>query len=288
MKKIRLAVLSLMAFSLFCSIFWNIYFLIYDNCFSYNHKFISSLEIPLSSNIITIIVMSIIVVIWYIYHKKNRAESITNFLIFVLYSAYLVFFILGFLHLKEAFTTSKEIGDVWKHYSYANYVSTGMMLAISFIPVLLHFIASICTGGFDNVGEPDNMFAFIYTTIGLCYIPTIIALGVAGPCEIPNAFGLEGNGLIYTIIFLTFILCAGLRFNSAVLDIFNIVMNFIFIVWWIVIICITKESKGLYFYLYSFNLIMIIPMFVLSFFIYNHYIKIDRFYKGRTKNFLNE
>lgn len=288
MRKIRLAVLLLISFSLFCSIFWNIFFLIYDSYFKYSHKFISSLEIPLSGNIIIIAIMFTIVLIWYIYHKKDRAESITNFLILAMYLIYLVFFVLGFFKLKNAFTIDKEIGDIWKYYSYANYVSTGVMLVISIIPLLLHFAVSVATGGYDNVSEPDNIYGFIYTTIGLCYIPMILLLGCAEKCELTDVYALNQNGLIYTFIFLTFILCAGLRFNSVVLDFLNIVMNFIFIVSWIVIICITKTNKLIYFYLYSFNLIIIIPMFVLSFYILIHYVKIDRFYKGNTKNFLND
>ena len=288
MKKIRLAVLLLMSFSLFCSLFWNLFFLIYDSYFKYSHKFISSLDIPLSGNIIIIAIMFALVLVWYLYHKKDRAESITNIIIFLVYLVYLALFINGGFKLKNDYTLEKEIGDVWKYYSYVNYVSTGSMLAVSIIPVSLHLFASLGTGGYDNVSEPDNMYGFIYTTLGLCYILVLLLMGCTEKCELTDAYALNQNGLIYTIIFLTFILCAGLRFNSVVLDIFNIVMNFIFIISWIVIICITKENTLIYFYLYSYNLVFIIPMFVLSFYILIHYIKIDRFYKGNTRNFLND
>ena len=93
MKKLRLVILSFTAFSLFCSLFFNLAYVIYDKENKLNNELINSIKRPLAGNLITFIVIFAIVLIWYLYHRKDRAESITNGLVFLMYLVYLVFFI---------------------------------------------------------------------------------------------------------------------------------------------------------------------------------------------------
>ena len=282
MKKLRIVVLSLSAFSLFYSLFWYIYSLVFNN--SSADKFFLNIKLPISANIFTILFMFSCVLIWFIYQRKVREESVSNFIMFCLYLAYLILFIVGIVKI------SKMEDGLWKEYSYAVAVTSGFFLVVSIIPVFLHFVASICTGGYDNVEDPYNIYGFIYTIIGLCYIPFFLFLGLLGSkyklSPFIDVFVLNDNGLIYTFIMLTFILCAGLRFNMVVIDILNIIMEFSFIIWWIVIIA--NYKAGTYVYLSIVNIIMTVPLFVLSIFILHHYIFYDRFYKGQTKNFLKD
>ena len=283
MKKLRIVILSLSTFSLFYSVFWYIYAAIYNNKNS-GINFLSSVKKPFSTNIFTILFLFLCILAWYIYQRKVRLESVSNFIIFMLLLVYVILFIIGLANI------SNMEKNIWREYSYAITISSNFWLVISFIPALLHFIASICTGGYDNVGEPYNIYGFIYTIIGLCYIPCILAFGLLGRFNqfspLYEVYDFLDNGLIYTFVILTFILCAGLRFNMVVIDILNIIFEFAFVIWWIVII--TSYNDVTYRYLCSLNLIMAIPLFVLSIFILHHYICYDRFYKGQTKNFLDD
>ena len=298
MKKLRLVILFFAAFSLFINLFLHIAVLVYDNSYKTTQVGYASLkdaiEVPFSANIFVTLVIFILVLIWYIYHRKDRAESITNFLIMMLYIAYAIIYVICAFRLNSSFMNiEKAVGytynnDVWKYYSLAIFITSGMWLIISIIPVILHFIASVCTGGFDNVPEPDNIYGFMFTLIGICYLLTLLVLGLMGEYEFAQILSLNENGLIYTFIVLTFILCAGLKFNFVVLDIFNIAVHSIYIIAWIVIIAINGHYYGIHRYLSIYNLLFLIPMAVLSVFILRHFLLVDRFYKGRTKNFLNE
>lgn len=298
MKKLRLVILSFAIFSLFINMFLHLAIVIYDKSYeSISTGYVplkDAIEVPFSANIFVSFFMFIVVLIWYLYHRKDRAESITNFLIMILYIAYGIIYVICAFRLNSSFmNTEKYVGyqsnnDVWKYYSLAIFITSGMWLIISIIPVILHFIASVCTGGFDNVPEPDNIYGFMFTLIGICYLLTLLVLGLIGEHEFSQILALNENGLIYTFIVLTFILCAGLKFNFVVLDIFNIVVHFIYINVWIGIMIINTHYYAIHRYLAFYNLIFLIPMAVLSIFILKHFIQIDRFYKGRTKNFLND
>ena len=294
MKKLRLVVLSFSAFSLFCSVFFNLAYIIYENKYvTYKGDPLNLIKILFASNPIVFIVMFAIVLIWYIYHRKDRAESITNGLVLLMYVAYAVFFVLAILKLYDIWGPNLRGKEPYDYdaaasFSLAILLAPGAWNIIALIPLLSHFIASVSTNGYDNVSEPDNIYAFMYTTIGICYLGTLLLLNFTAHSRIFSAmFALNENGLIMTIMILTFILCAGLRFNSVVLNIFNIVMNFAFIIIWLVIL-IYNAYETLYVYMSLYHFIFIIPMAVLSIFILIHYIKVDRFYKGRTKNFLHE
>lgn len=287
MKKLRLVILSFTAFSLFCSLFFNLAYVIYDKENKLNNELINSIKRPLAGNLITFIVIFAIVLIWYLYHRKDRAESITNGLVFLMYLVYLVFFIFTALDYYKLYQGS-GYNQLWFSFSLIIFITPGMWLLVSIIPLFLHFIASVSTNGYDNVPEPDNIYGFMFTISGICYLATMIVVGVLGGNNItPSIFAFKENGLVMVFIVLTFILCAGLRFNFVILDIFNIVMHFAFIIIWFVIMLYNKYS-GTQTYLAMYHFIFLIPMFVLSFFILNHFIKVDRFYKGITKNFLKD
>ena len=286
MKKIRLVILSLVTFSLFSTAFFYLFFLIYANKYNYNNDFFKRLEITISSNIITTLIMFLIVLLWYLYHIKDRKESYTSGILLVIFIIYLALFINGYFKIdKNNFIGSD--GFIFKSFSFIIYYVSGIWLIVSLIPIALHLIASICTGGFDNVGEPDNIYGFIFTILGLCFIITLIAIALVdtyyGDTLVSNVYSIEENGLVYSLIVLTFILCAGLRFNHIILNIINTVMNFTFVIWWICIMFSYKNDVLVCSYLALYNLIVLIPMFVLSIFIFKHYIQVDRFYKSRTK-----
>lgn len=289
MKKIRMFMLSLASFSVFYSIFWYIFSLVYDHSKEHQYdggttSFMAGVKIPFAANIITIVIMFALVLIWYIYHKKDRTESVSNFIIFIICAIYLAFFIKG---IADIFDGDAIWFSNWGDYSLAILLTSGFPLAVLVVPAFLHLIASFYTGGFDNVGEPYNIYGFIFTSIGVCYIPFFLIINFTNnKALLLDVFALNENGLIYTLIILTFVLCAGLRFNAITINIINIVMNFGFIISWIVIMAIHSDSA--YIYLCSLNLIMAIPQAVLSIFILKHYIQVDRFYKGQTKNFLND
>ncbi|MBP5445283.1 MAG: hypothetical protein J6Y28_03840 [Acholeplasmatales bacterium] len=287
MKKLRIVILSLSVFSLFCSAFFNLGYIIHDKTENMNNTLINSIKIPFGSNFFLFLVMFIIVLVWYLYHLKNRAESITNGIMLLLFLAYIV---IGLIGLKELIDLTKTEGvrdSVWFNYSLAILIAPGMWNIINFIPVLLHFIASVQTGGYDNVGEPDNPFGFMFTIIGLCYLITLITIGLAMHNDLfIGVFALYENGLITSLIMLVFILCAGLRFNSAILDAFNILMQFIFVISWIVIPLYNRDYLTVQKYFCIYHIVFVIPMFILSIFIFKHYIEIDRFYKSRTGVFL--
>ena len=178
--------------------------------------------------------------------------------------------------------------DAAASFSLTILIAPGAWNIFALIPLLFHFIASVSTNGYDNVPEPDNIYAFMYTLIGICYLGTLILLNFTVHSSVFSAmFALNENGLIMTIMILTFILCAGLRFNSVVLNFFNIIMNFAFIIVWLIIL-FYNAYETLYSFMSLYHFIFIIPMAILSIFILIHYIKVDRFYKGRTKNFLKE
>jgi len=287
MKKLRLVILSFSAFSLFCSIFFNLAFIIYDKTHNLNNSLINSIKIPIASNIFVFIVMFVIILLWYLYHRKDRAESITNGLVLLMYLAYATIFVFGLIKNINLYNTLGE-NELAVDFSMVILLAPGAWYVIGLIPVLFHFIASVSTNGFDNVSEPDNIYGFMYTTIGSCYLLTLILINfTVNNKPLTTMFTLGVNGLVMTITILTFILCAGLRFSSVGLNVFNIVMNNAFLVVWFIIPIYNKYDATLV-YLSMYHLIFIIPMFVLSFFILIHYLKIDRFYKGRTKNFLKE
>lgn len=301
MKKLRLVILSLSIFSVFTSAFFNLAYIVIDNTYNMNNELINAIRIPFASNFFTFLVMMLITLAWYLFHIKDRNESITSGLVLLMYLVYLVFFILACVKLYEIYQDISTYNEnyhfekyldspnIWYSLSLIILVTPGMWNLISLIPLLLHFIASVATNGYDNVPEPDNIYGFMFTTIGLCYIGAMVVTGFACKDSITAAmFAFKENGLIMTIITLTFILCAGLRFNSVILDVFNIVMNFIFIITWIVILSINKTYTAIHIYYGMYHLIFIIPMFILSFFILKHYVLVDRFYKGITKNFINE
>ena len=302
MKKIRIVVLYMSAFSLFVSAFFNLAYVIFDKAYKLNNSLINSLVTPFASSFFVFLVMFIITLIWYLYHRKDRAESLTNGLILLMYLIYLAFFIVGVNKLNNIFndrSTYNELykfglilgesnKNIWFDFSIIILVIPGMWNVISVFPLALHFLVSIMTNGYDNVPEPDNIYGFMYTIIGICYLVTMLIVGsIASDSYITSIFAFLENGLIMTITTLTFILCAGLRFNSVVLDIFNIFMDFIIVIVWIVIMCINNYS-GAQLYLITYHLLFNTSLFVLSFFVLNHYILVDRFYKGITKNFLKE
>ena len=290
MKKLRIVILSLSVFSLFCSLFFNLSYIIYDSTNKLNNSLIKLIEMPISSNIFTFVIMSAIIIIWYIYHRKDRAESITNGLVLLMYLVYLTFAIVDAIKLYELplRSANDELSMLAYDFSMAIFVAPATWIVISIIPVLLHFIASVCTGGYDNVSEPDNIYGFMFTIIGFCYLITMLFVGFATKTPVfTRIYALNENGLIMTVTILTFILCAGFRFNHVVLDVFNIFMHLLFIIVWFIILIHNKYSATQT-YLAMYHFIMIIPLFVLSFFVLNHFVKIDRFYKGSTKNFLNE
>lgn len=302
MKKLRLVILSLSIFSLFTSAFFNLAIRIMDKTYKMNNELINAVKIPFASNFFVFLVMMLITIAWYVFHIKDRNESITSGLVYLMYLVYLVFFIFACVKLYDIY---QNIGSYNEKYHLENYISNnpdvwlgmsiillvvpGMWNLISVIPLTLHFIASVATNGYDNVPEPDNIYGFMFTTIGLCYLGAMVVTGFACKDSITaTMFAFKSNGLIMTITTLTFILCAGLRFNSIILDVFNIVMNFIFIIVWIIILSINKSYTSIHIYYGMYHLIFIIPMFVLSFFILKQYVLVDRFYKGITKNFLKE
>ncbi len=283
MKKLRIVVLSLSAFSLFYSFYWLIYGAIYKS--KMGISFSKSINSPIASNIFVILFMFLIVLAWFIYQLKIRTESISNGIMLIVFLVYLGLFILGVFQVYN----DMSITDEFKEYSFAILVSEGFWLAISAIPVLLHFIASVSTGGYDNVSEPYNLYGFLYTIIGFGYIPCILFFGLIASryksTPLLDVFALNDNGLIYTFVILSFILCAGLKFNLITINIINNIFYFTFIIWWIVIMSRYNTINA---YLCSLNLIMVIPMFVLSIFTFYYFMKVDRFYKGQTKNFLND
>ena len=288
MKKLRMVILSLSAFSLFYTLFWLLYTVVYDNSdykVMYNKgALLSNLKMPFATNVFVVIFMFAITLIWYIYHKKDRPESISNAAIFILYLVYLGLYIFG---LVDIYTKGNIFTNMYDSQSFTISITSGAGLAVATFPILMHLIASVYTGGFDNTDEPYNIYGFVYTTIGFCYILFFVIITFAHPWNvICDVFALTENGLIYTLIILTFMLCVGLRFNAVTIDVINIILNFGFVISWIVIIAIHKD--GVYKYLCMLNLIMCIPLAVLSIFILKRYIQVDRFYKGRTKNFLNE
>lgn len=302
MKKLRLVILSLSVFFLFASAFFNLAYIIIDKTYKMNNELINAIRIPFASNFFVFLVMMLITLAWYLFHLKDRNESVTSGLVYLMYLVYLAFFIFACIKLNNIY---QDVNIYNNEYHFENYISgnpdiwfgmsliilivPGMWNIISVIPLTLHFIASVATNGYDNVPEPDNIYGFMFTVIGLCYLGAMVVTGFACQDSITaSMFAFQENGLIMTIITLTFILCAGLRFNSIILDVFNIVMNFIFIIVWIIILCINKDYTSVHIYYGMYHLIFIIPMFILSFFILNHFVKIDRFYKGRTKNFINE
>ena len=287
MKKLRMVILSFSAFSLFYSIFFNLVCLSVNNKYGNNNDFINDICRPIASNVFVLLVMFAIILIWYIYHKKDRPESVTNFIIFLMFIIYLALFINGFYKLDKFY----GFNDIHDSSLYANvlHIIPGMWMALGIFPAFLHFIASIYTGGFDNAEEPYNIYGFVYTIIGFCYIPSFIIAGLVGSgCEL-DLYILGKYGLIYTFIILTFILCAGLRFNAVTLNIINIVMNSGFVIaWFVIMVTLKGDGASIYALLCSLNLIMCIPQAVLSVLILRRYILVDRFYKGRTKNFLDE
>ena len=283
MKKLRIVVLSMTAFSLFYSFYWLIYGAIYKN--KMGVSFSKEINNPIASNIFVILFMFLIVLAWYIYQLKIRSESVSNGIVFGIFLVYLVLFIIG---ISQVYNDT-HITDEFKEYSLARIISIGGFLAISFIPALLHFVASVATGGYDNVSEPYNLYGFIYTIIGFGYIPVILFFGLVASryksTPLLDVFALNDNGLIYTFIILSFVFCAGLRFNLVIANIINNLFYFTFIIWWIVIMSKYNTMNA---FLCSLNLIMVIPMFILSIFTFYYFMKIDRFYKGQTKNFLND
>lgn len=286
MKKLRIVILSLMTFSLFCSLFFSYFNLYYDIVNNYNGEFLKKLDITIAANPIVYVVMFVVVLLWYVYHREDRNESITNGLILLMYLVYLALFIFSYItvegpsHNHEKYIVS----------SYIVFMVPGFWLIISIIPVTLHFIASVKTGGYDNVGEPDNMFAFMATLIGLTYIITLILTVFItyfydSDSVILQVYSLDENGLVYTLIIVSFILCAGFRYNYNWVNLLNISMNFTFTIWWIVLVA---KYNGVQRLLATYNLIFIIPLFVLSIFIFIHYLNYDRFYKSRTKLYLDK
>lgn len=301
MKKIRIVILSITAFSLFCSLFFNLSYVIYDKVYECDNVLINSVNRTISSHCLTFIILFLVTLGWYLYHKKDRPESVTNFMILLLYIAYSVSFVFDIIDLvktyKEVVPTSGTPEMLSKYLTYEicyNFslvilAAPGVWIIVLIIPAFFHFVASVCTGGFDNVPEPDNIYGFMYTVIGICYIVTFIMIGFITSIEdFTIMFALNDNGLIMTVIILSFILCAGLRFNSIVLNIFNIVANQVFIFVWLVILIYNTGYGWVERYHSIYHFVFIIPMSVLAVFILIHYLRIDRFYKGRTKNFINE
>ena len=287
MKKLRMVILSLSAYSLFVSIFWLLYALVFNNSDYGNslidNSLLNNLKIPFATNSLVILFMFGITLGWYIYHKKDRPESVTNAIIFILYLIYLGLYIFGIVDICKNADLSSMCGSQ----SLIISITSGTGLALASFPTLMHLIASVYTGGFDNTDEPYNIYAFVYTIIGFCYITFFLTVTFIDTWYIfIDVFALNENGLIYTLIILTFILCAGLRFNAVTINIINITLTSGFVISWIIIIIIHNDV--LYRFLCTFNLLMCIPLAVLSVFILKRYIQVDRFYKGRTKNFLDE
>ena len=236
MKKLRLVVLSLSVFSLFTSAFFNLAYIIFDKTYKMNNELINAIKIPFASNFFLFLVMTLITIAWYIFHIKDRNESITSGLVLLMYLIYLVLFIFAAIKLhdiykdistySQTYNLDKYVSgnpDVWFSLSLVILVTPGMWNLISVIPLLLHFTASVATNGYDNVPEPDNIYGFLFTIIGLCYLGAMVITGFACYDSVTaSMFAFKENGLIMTIITLTFILCAGLRFNSVILDVLGI------------------------------------------------------------------
>ena len=289
MKKLRLVILSLSSFSLICSTFFYIALFIYNKTNNLNETITNDVKIPIASNYFIFLSFFLIVLVWYIYHKKDRAESITNGLMLLIHLIYSIVFAFGLKEILglENFNLVKD--TLWYSFSIILLLAPGMWIVISIIPTALHFIASIQTGGYDNVPEPDNIYGFMFTIIGICYILTMISISLTVQNDLfTSIFELYENGLIISLCILTFILCSGLRFNSAILDSFNILMQLTFTISWIVIPFYNSEYTRFQKYLCLYHLLMVTPMFVLSIFILKHYIQIDRFYKSRTSIFLDK
>ena len=277
MKKIRIVVLFFSGFSFLYSIFW----LIFLKCFNINDLLVDKINIPLSANALITSFVFIVTLIWYIYELKVREESISSFIIFIIYLAYSIIFLIDMINIYN-----KDLLIDSKNYLFDFTLTSGVWIIISLVMVFLHFIASVEMNGHDNVDEPTNIFGFVYTIIGFCYIAFILILNVVNSYYIEDVYVLRENGLLYTLVILSYILVAGLRFNSILLNILNIILNFIFTIWFMVVTFTYNENVCKY--LCSMNVFLVLPMFVLSIFILIHYINYDRFYKGRTKNFLND
>lgn len=277
MKKIRIVVVFFAGFALLYSLFWTIYL----KAFNINDKLIDPVSVPIASNIFTFLIVFIPTFAWFIYELKLREESKTSFVIFIIHLAYAIIFLINLITILKS-----NIDIDSRNYSLAILLTSGSWVVISVIPLFIHLVASVEMGGHDNVDEPTNIFGFFYTIIGFCYIAFILILNWLNPPFVEEVFVLKENGLLYTLIILSYILVAGLRFNSVTLNILNITLNLIFTIWLIVIVC--KYDENIHRYLCSLNLLITIPMLVLSVFILKRYIEYDRFYKGRTKNFLKD
>ena len=88
MKKLRLVILSLSIFSLFTSAFFNLAIRIMDKTYKMNNELINAVKIPFASNFFVFLVMMLITIAWYVFHIKDRNESVTNGLMLLMYLIY--------------------------------------------------------------------------------------------------------------------------------------------------------------------------------------------------------
>lgn len=277
MKKIRIVVVFFAGFALLYSLFWTIYL----KAFNINDKIVDAVNVPISANIFSFIIIFASSLLWFIYELKLREESKTSLIIFLLHLAYAIIFTVDLIRILKSDVSAES-----KDYSLSIILTSGLWVVASVVPLFIHLVASIEMGGHDNVEEPTNIFGFFYTIIGFCYIVFILILNCLNPLYCELVFVLGENGLLYTLIIISYILVAGLRFNSVILNILNIVLNLTFSIWLIVLVC--RYDQNIHKYLCSLNLFITLPMLVLSVFILKRYIQYDRFYKGRTKNFLKD
>ena len=194
MRKLRMVIMSLAAFSLFYTVFWYLFSVIYDHKYESSIGFLKNVKLPLAANIFIILLMFAITLVWYLYHKKDRTESVSNFAILAIYVIYLVLYIVGIV---DIYHRTGGWGSEWNGFASGILLTSGICLVIAVVPLFMHFIASIYTGGFDNVGEPYNIYGFVYTTIGLCYIPFFLIINFTNQNSLLlKVFALNENGLM--------------------------------------------------------------------------------------------
>ena len=119
MKKLRLVILSLSIFSVFTSAFFNLAYIVIDNTYNMNNELINAIRIPFASNFFTFLVMMLITLAWYLFHIKDRNESITSGLVLLMYLVYLVFFILACVKLYEIY---QDISTYNENYHFEKYL----------------------------------------------------------------------------------------------------------------------------------------------------------------------